>query len=110
MPAQKCPDCSANMILVNNRNGTTSFHCEYCGKIIDNRPASNADKVFSLVNRAINAYNEYKENSSGDPYLDQRIADLRKRLEFASGKERAKLEKKLERELQYRAAVSRSRR
>ena len=110
MADQKCPDCGANMLLLNNRDGTISYLCKYCGKRFDVQPVSTSDKLFAFAKRAINAINERREEDDYDPYLDQHIATLRKKLETASGKERAKLEKRLEKDLQYREACHRARR
>lgn len=55
MENQKCPNCSAPMRLKNNADGTNSFVCEYCGSVINNLPKTTADKIFSFVNRAVNA-------------------------------------------------------
>lgn len=55
MENQKCQQCSAPMVLINKRDGTNAYVCEYCGYVLDIRPKTASDKVFSFVNRAINA-------------------------------------------------------
>ena len=98
MENQKCPNCSANMILINNRDGTTSYKCEYCGNIISIQPESLTEKLFVMTKRAINAYNEYKDPLSKLPTEEE--------LSRMSPKER----KRAEREIRYQQAVARARR
>lgn len=107
MADQKCPNCSANMILKNNRDGTTSYHCEYCGNIIDIQPKTTADKLFTFVNRAVNAINERM-----DPTIKQQefIDELKELRDKATGKRRARLEKQIETEERALAAYRRARR
>ena len=83
MAEYKCPDCGAGMILVNHYDGTGIIKCEYCGKQIP--------------------VNIQMPSVSKDPAFDSMINELRRRISEASGKEKAKLEKKLARELAYRA-------
>ena len=83
MADYKCPDCAANMILINHYDGTGKYKCEFCGKEIPVRiqmPQPSKDEGFNMM-----------------------INDLRRRISEASGKEKTKLEKKLARELQYHA-------
>lgn len=65
MDNQKCPNCAAPMMLINNRDGTTSYKCEYCGYVFNNRPKTATDKVFSFINRAVNALKEDSDPLSG---------------------------------------------
>lgn len=62
MENQKCPSCSAPMHLINNSDGTDSYVCDYCGSVINNRPKTTSDKVFSFINRAINALKDNSED------------------------------------------------
>ena len=55
MEQQKCNQCSAPMTLITKRDGTNAYRCEYCGAVIDIIPKTTSDKVFSFINRAINA-------------------------------------------------------
>ena len=87
MADYKCPDCGASMTLFDNYDGTGFYRCEYCGK---NIPVK--------IQKATN---------SKDPAFDAVIQDLRRRISEASGKEKVKLEKKLTRELIYRANLHR---
>lgn len=101
MAVQKCPDCAANMILVNNRDGTTSYHCEYCGKTIDIHPETTADKLFTFAKRAVNAISDRV-----DPIRQQEafLEDLRRIRDNSTGKKRARLERQIaveERNLEY---------
>ena len=98
MESQKCPNCNANMILKNNRDGTTSYLCQYCGNKIDIQPKTFADKLFVMSKRAINAYNEYKDPLSKLP-TEEELARM-------SPKER----KRAEREIKYQQAIARARR
>lgn len=83
MADYKCPDCAANMTLVNHFDGTGKYKCEYCGKEIP----------VKIQMPAV----------SDDPAFDAMVLELRRRISEASGKEKAKLEKKLARELAYHA-------
>ena len=55
MTNQKCQNCSAPMTLIQNRDGTDSYKCAYCGAVINIRPKTVSDKVFTFINRAANA-------------------------------------------------------
>lgn len=83
MSTYKCPDCAANMTLIDNFDGTGFYRCEYCGKSIPVRIQ--------------------RPQISKDPAFNAMIQDLQRRITAADGKEKAKLEKKLAKELQYRA-------
>lgn len=96
MEKQQCPNCSAPLTLVNNRDGTTSYLCGYCGYKEDHKPESTADKIFSLVNRAINAYNDSKDPMAGIPSEEE--------LSQMSSKER----KRWEVEIRRRQAIARA--
>lgn len=63
MQNQKCPNCSASMIVVTNEDGTNSYACEYCGNVIRIQPKSASDKIFAFVNRVINALDDNKRKS-----------------------------------------------
>lgn len=55
MTNQKCQNCSAPMELIQNRDGTDSYKCSYCGAVIHIRAKTASDKVFAFINRAANA-------------------------------------------------------
>lgn len=96
MNVQKCPNCSANMLLVNNSDGTTSFKCEYCGTIINNRPKNISEKVMAFVNKAVNAVRD------DDPFKNlspEKREELQKRIDAANEKQKAAYERYIEKKV-----------
>ena len=100
MENQKCPQCAAPMVLINKRDGTNAYVCEYCRYVLDIRPKTTADKVFSFVNRAINALkdDEPAVQSPKQEEYDRRMAEINEKLQKSH--ERA-YEKRMERCLKY---------
>ena len=98
MQSEKCPNCNANMILKENRDGTSSFLCEYCGHVIYVQPKTISDKLMVFTKRAINAYNEHNDPLHGLP-TEEELAQM-------SPRER----KWAERQIKYAQAVARTRR
>lgn len=92
MEHKKCPSCSAPMELNGARD---KYVCAYCGTVINIQFQRVQDKVFSLVNRAINALKE-EESNEPDPSLtpeqQARLAELKRR-------EKAAYEKQHQREM-----------
>ena len=97
MNDQKCPNCAASMILVNNRDGTDSYKCEYCGHVINNRPKTAADRVFSFVKRAVNALKDDDDPLAG--VSPEKRAELEERLRRANEKRQAIYDKAKEKEI-----------
>jgi DNA-directed RNA polymerase subunit RPC12/RpoP len=83
----KCPDCGANMTLIDNYDDTGFLRCPYCGKNIPVR----------ITRPAL----------AQDPYLSPYIQELRRQIAQAEGKKKEKLEKKLAREIAYQMNVNR---
>ena len=100
MDSQKCPQCAAQMILVNKRDGTDAYVCEYCGNIIDIRPKTASDRIFSFVNRAINALKDDTPavSSAKQEEYNRRMAEIDRKLQESH--ERA-YEKRMDSRLKY---------
>lgn len=96
MEKQQCPNCSAPLNLSNNRDGTTSYVCDYCGYRKDNKPETTSDKLFSLANRVITSMNERRDPMAGIP-SEEELARM-------SPKER----KRWEIEIRRRQAIARA--
>ena len=58
MERAQCPNCSANMIMVSNSDGTKSYKCQYCGGKFPIPAKTISDKVFAFVNRVANAFSD----------------------------------------------------
>lgn len=56
MERQQCPNCSAPMILITKRDGTSAFKCEYCGSQVDILTHKTSDRVFAFINRVADAF------------------------------------------------------
>lgn len=100
MENQKCQQCSAPMVLINKRDGTNAYVCEYCGYVLDIRPKTTSDKVFSFVNRAINALKDDSPivSSPKQEEYDRRMEAVNEKLQKSY--ERA-YEKRMERCIKY---------
>lgn len=58
MDQQKCPSCAAPMIVIDNRDGSYFYKCEYCGNRLDIRAQTVSSRIFALANRVADALNE----------------------------------------------------
>lgn len=96
MDNQKCPNCAAPMILKNNRDGTTSYSCDYCGYVLNNRPKTAADKVFTFLNRAINTLKDDEPFAGASP---EKKAELEARLKTVNEKRQAIYDKAMEKKM-----------
>lgn len=97
MENQKCPNCSAPMILINNRDGTTSYECKYCGYVLNNRPKTTSDKIFSFINRAVNALKDEGDAFAG--VSADKKAELEQRISAANEKRQAAYDKYIEKKV-----------
>ena len=98
MEQQKCAQCSAPMILINKRDGTDAYICEYCGYTIDILPKTASDKIFSFVNRAINALKDDVPSEPVSPKQEEyekRMRELNERIQQSA------YEKRMERVIKY---------
>lgn len=95
MERQKCENCSAPMALIHNRDGTDSYKCEYCGALINIRPKTASDKIFTFVNRAINAMKD-----DGKPVVSpEKQAEFDQRIAAINEKKQQAYEKYMEKRL-----------
>ena len=91
MDRQKCENCSAPMVLKNNRDGTTSYECPYCGYVVNNRPKTASDRVFTFLNRAVNALKDGDDPLAG--VSPEKRAELENRMAAANAKRQAAYDK-----------------
>lgn len=106
MDNQKCSNCAAPMILVNNRDGTTSYKCEYCGYVFNNKPKTTTDKVFAFINRAVNALKEDDDPFAG--VSQEKKAELEQRMSAINAKRQAAYDKIMDRRMKaYEKRVDR---
>ena len=96
MDNQKCPNCAAPMILINNRDGTTSYRCNYCGYEYNNRPKNATERVFSFINRAVNALKDDEPFAGASP---EKKAELDARLKIVNEKRQAIYDKAMEKKM-----------
>ena len=98
MADQKCPNCSAPMLLINNRDGTTSDKCDYCGYEHKNLPKTTTDKVFTFMKRAVNAL----KDDDSDPFpgvSPEKKAELEQRLAVINEKRQAAYDRAMEKKM-----------
>lgn len=108
MEEQKCSQCGATMILVHNRDGSSSYKCEYCGHRIDIRPQTASDHISTFINRAINAVSEAKESLKENLGMNEAVQiDPKKQQEYderlaaINAKHQKAYEKRMEQRLKY---------
>jgi DNA-directed RNA polymerase subunit M/transcription elongation factor TFIIS len=58
MDKQQCPNCSAPMIVIDNRDGSYCYKCEYCGSRIDVKSQTVSSRVFALANRIVDSFSD----------------------------------------------------
>lgn len=84
MENQKCASCGAPMSFINDKTGTYAYHCDYCGYQVNIRPESTSDKVFTFVNRAVNAFSRDDDPVEKAPQEEKKVS-FGKRLSALGG-------------------------
>ena len=92
MAELKCPDCGANMVVISNYDGTSTQHCEYCGKNIHVQAPGIKSQLGFILSRAVNSV-----VTQLDPYVQQEshLEELKRLRDMSDGKARAKLDKQI---------------
>lgn len=92
MEQNKCPNCSSNMTLIRNADGTESYKCHYCGNIVPIRAKTTTDKIFSFLHKVTASMNESEYDR--DKRMAEQIQDPVRRARALE-----EIEARLEREL-----------